>query len=185
MIYAGERTRWNHPVEFPGRRELSAANISAVLSTMIPTLLNFALPLATAYAEEQEGLILRDGVPLTGEQCLDAQQAGVRSPERVRLLKVESIPIPDQPALAKANAYVGMIKPEAVSIIFGYGISIRRDHWNKRPLLVHELVHVGQCERLGGVGSFLKAYLSECMTVGHARSPLEREAVTRCKEICG
>ena len=156
-----------------------------MLSTMIPTLLNFALPLATAYAEEQEGIMLRDGVPLTPQQSLDAQQAGVRNPERVRLLQVESIRLPDQPALAKANAYVGMIKPEAVSIIFGYGISIRRGHWNERTLLVHELVHVGQCERLGGVGEFLKAYLSECMTVGHAQSPLEREAVTRSKEICG
>jgi len=144
---------------------------------MIPTLLNFALPLATSYAEEQELIILRDGVPLTDELCHDAQRVGVKAPKCVRLLKVGAIPIPTQPALAKANEYVGMVSPQSTSIIYGYGIYIRQDLWNNRPLIVHELVHVAQYERLGSIGAFLKAYLSECLTVGHDNSPLELEAV--------
>ena len=152
---------------------------------MIPTLLNLALPLAAAYAEEQEALILREGVPLTGQQCADAQLAGVKEPKRIRLLKVERIPTPTQIVLAKANEYVGMIGPQSASVSYGYGAFIRQDLWDSRAIVVHELVHVGQYERLGGINGFLKAYLKECLTVGHASSPLEREAITRTKEICG
>jgi hypothetical protein len=155
------------------------------MTSIIPTLINFALPLATAYAEEQEAVILRDGVPLTDEQCGDAQRAGVREPKRVRLLKTASIPTPTQPALAKANEYVGMVSPQSTSIVYGHGVYIRQDLWNNRATLVHELVHVSQYERFGSIGGFLKAYLSECVTVGHASSPLELEAVNRCKEVCG
>ena len=64
---------------------------------MIPTLLNFALPFATSYAEEQEQIILRDGVPLTDAQCADAQLVGLKEPRRVRLLRVKVIPTPTQP----------------------------------------------------------------------------------------
>jgi len=152
---------------------------------MIPTLLNFALPLATSYAEEQEAMILRDGVPLTDQQHADARLAGVKEPQRVRLLKVPVIPTPSQPVLAKANEYVGMIGPQSGSLNYGYGIFIRQDNWDNRAVIVHELVHVSQSERLGGIGAFLKAYLKECLTVGHASSPLEREAITRTQEICG
>lgn len=152
---------------------------------MIPTLLNFALPLATSYAEEQEALILRDGTPLTEQQCADAVLAGIKEPKRVRLLKVATIPTPTQPVLAKANEYVGMIGPQSASVTYGYGVYIRQDLWENRSLVVHELIHVAQYERLGGIGEFLKAFLKECLTVGHASSPLEREAVTRAKEICG
>jgi hypothetical protein len=155
------------------------------MPSLIPTLLNFALPLATSYAEEQAAVILRDGVPLTAEQIIDARRVGVKEPQRVRLLKVESIPVPTQPALAKANEYVSMVGPQSISIIYGYGVYLRQDQWDNRPLIVHELVHISQYERLGSIGDFLKAYLSECLTVGHDNSPMEREAVNRSKEVCG
>ena len=156
-----------------------------VCPQMIPTLLNFALPFATSYAEEQEAIILRDGVPLTDEQGHDAELAGVKDPKRVRILKVDTIPTPTQPLLAKANEYVGMINPRSTTVTYGFGICIRQDFWNQRAVVFHELVHVSQYERLGGIQAFLKAYLKECMTVGHADSPLEREAVDRTKQICG
>lgn len=152
---------------------------------MIPTLLDFALPLATSYAQEQEQIILRDGVPLTETQLADAQLAGVKDPKKVRLIKVPVIPIPTQPILAKANAYVGMIGPHSSTLNYGHAIMIREDRWTDRTAWVHELVHIAQTERLGGITEFLKAYLKECLTVGHAESPLEREAVKRTKEICG
>ena len=152
---------------------------------MIPTLLNFALPLATSYAEEQETKILQDGVPLTEQQCSDAKQLGIQNPGRIRLMKVPVIPTPTQPVLAKANEYVGMIGPQSATLSYGYGAFIRADLWEDRAAIVHELVHVAQQERLGGINAFLKAYLKECLTVGHDNSPMEKEAVTRTKEICG
>jgi hypothetical protein len=60
------------------------------------------LPLAAEWAAEQEQRILREGVLLSQPELADARAAGVREPERVRLLKVESIPSPAHPMLRAA-----------------------------------------------------------------------------------
>ena len=60
------------------------------------------LPLACAWAEEQEHIILRDGVALSHIQIADAERAGVAQPGRVRLLKIAGIPIPEHPLLRSA-----------------------------------------------------------------------------------
>jgi len=51
--------------------------------------------------------------------------------------------------------------------------------------LVHELVHTGQYERLGGVRPFLERYLRECLTIGYPMGALEQEAIRIAEEICG
>ncbi|MBL9219335.1 MAG: hypothetical protein JNG82_12640 [Opitutaceae bacterium] len=151
---------------------------------MIPTLLTVALPIATTWAEEQEALILRDGVALTNHQCFDAHLVGVKEPQRIRMLKVDRIPVPTHPVLAKANELVGLVTPRTAGITFGHGIYIRADLWDNRPLVVHELVHVGQYDRYGSVHAFLKDYLTECLTIGYPNGPLEREAIDRSKAAC-
>jgi hypothetical protein len=119
---------------------------------MIPALLTVALPIATAWVEEQQAFILKEGVPLTDHQCFDAHLVGVKEPKRVRLMKVDYIPLPTHPVLAKANELVGLVSPVTAGITFGYGIYIRDDMWGDRPLVVHELVHTGQYERFGQRG---------------------------------
>jgi hypothetical protein len=58
-----------------------------------------------------------------------------------------------------------------------YGIFIRSDCWGDRQLVIHELAHTAQYERLGGIWPFLKLYLSECLvTPGYPFGPLEQEA---------
>jgi hypothetical protein len=57
-----------------------------------------------------------------------------------------------------------------------YGIFVRSDCWGDRRLLVHELVHVAQYERLGGFRAFLRQYLQECITPGYPFGELEQEA---------
>jgi len=57
-----------------------------------------------------------------------------------------------------------------------YGIFIRREYWGNRRLLAHELAHVAQYERMGGVRRFLGAYLQECLNPGYPLGPLEQEA---------
>ncbi|MEP6956338.1 MAG: hypothetical protein ABI883_05885, partial [Chthoniobacterales bacterium] len=57
-----------------------------------------------------------------------------------------------------------------------YGIYLRADHSGNRALLMHELVHTVQYERLGGVRPFLAQYLRECLTVGYPLGDLETEA---------
>ena len=54
------------------------------------------LPLAVAWATEQEREILRDGASLSAEEIADAHAVGVQNPNQVRLLQVETIPRPSQ-----------------------------------------------------------------------------------------
>src|SRR6267378_6975261 len=135
------------------------------------------LPLACAWAEEQEQRILREGMALTSAQLEDARVVGIGSPERVRLLKVEEIPTPSDPMLHAAAQATGLISPLTCGLTLRYGIFIRTDYWGERRLLVHELVHTGQYERLGGIGPFLERYLRECLTVGYPMGALEQEAI--------
>jgi len=52
------------------------------------------LPLAVAWATEQEREILRNGVSLSAEEIADACAIGVKEADRVRLLRIEVIPRP-------------------------------------------------------------------------------------------
>ena len=100
--------------------------------------------------EKQEDLILKYGVPLAPAQIADAQLAGVQDSSRVRVLVVDRIPLPDDEELAKA-ARLGQIITEASrGVAIGHGIIIRADSWQNRELLLHQLVHVAQCERRAG-----------------------------------
>lgn len=149
------------------------------------TLLQTLLPLACAWAEEQEAIILRDGVALTPSQVADARRIGVARPERVRLRVVERIPMPENPALRDAAEQTGLLSPFTAGLTLRYGIFIRADHWGERRLVVHELAHTAQYERLGGFKPFLEIYLQECLTVGYPVGALEREAKGIENKICG
>ncbi len=63
----------------------------------------------------------------------------------------------------------------------GYGISIRVERKNAEKLIAHELVHVAQYERCGGMRNFLSAYIAECSTFGYSAAPMEREALELTK----
>ena len=142
------------------------------------------LPLACAWSEEQERIILRDGVPLSPAQTTDAKNVGVAHPEQVRLLKVTRIPMPENPALRDAAVAVELITPRTGGLTLRYGIFIRADCWDDRRLVFHELVHTSQYERLGGIQQFLRQYLFECITIGYPAAPLEQEAVTTTAKLC-
>jgi hypothetical protein len=142
------------------------------------------LPLASQWAAEEERRILREGVSLTESQIKDAKKLGVQQPERVRLLRVDSVPGPSHPALKTAQAALRFLSPATRGLTLRYGIFIRSDCWGDRSLVVHELVHTAQYERLGGILPFLRKYLSECFTLGYAKAPMELEAVASEKRIC-
>jgi hypothetical protein len=142
------------------------------------------LPLACAWAEEQERVILRDGLALTAAQTADAVKIGVAYPERVRMLRVGSVPIPEHPALRAAAEQTQLISPSTGGLTLQYGIFIRADCWHDRCLVFHELVHTLQYERLGGFSQFLQQYLYECITIGYPAAPMEQEAVTTTARLC-
>ena len=143
------------------------------------------LPRAVAWAEKQEQEILRHGVPLTSALTRDALRIGLKFPEKVRLRVVEEMPEPDDPELLAAAELTGLLSPFTIGLTLQYGIFIRADHWGERRLVVHELAHTAQYERLGSVQAFLKQYLHECLSIGYPAAPLEQEAKRIEKEICG
>src|SRR3954471_5712531 len=56
------------------------------------------------------------------------------------------------------------------------GILVDANHWRERLLIAHELVHVMQYERLGGVRPFLREYIADCLRCGYSGAGLELEA---------
>ena len=142
-------------------------------------------PLASQWAKVQEAYILQQGVSLTGAQTADARQVGVQDPARVRVLVVDRIPLPEAKELADAARQTQIITDASRGVTIGYGIIIRADSWKNRELLLHQLVHVAQCERSGGLESFVMEYLldrrsSRDFSVGS----LEDEARRLAREIC-
>ena len=142
------------------------------LIAQFPTL----LPLAVEWAKREERRIREHGVPLTSQEAVNAKAVGVADPNRVRLLRVEAVPRPENPVLEAACNTLDFLTPATRGLTLGHGIFIRSDCWRDPALIAHELVHVAQYERMGGIESFLRRYLMECLTVGYHQSPLEREA---------
>ena len=132
------------------------------------------IPAAAAWATEQEQKILRESLPLLEPELADAHAMGVHNPDRVRLLQVETIPRPSQ----------AQLKSACDAIDFGVRNFIRSDCWRDRSLIVHELVHIAQYERFGGILPFLRSYLFECLTVGYSAAPLEQEAIAIAARVC-
>jgi hypothetical protein len=141
------------------------------------------LPAAARWAEEQESAILGQGVPLSATQTDDAREAGVSHPEKIRLLKVPSVPLPKDPSLAAAATAIQLITPGTIGMALRYGIFLRQDHWADRLTFVHECVHTAQYERMGGFLPFLSQYLMECVRIGYPAAPMEQEAIRTAASI--
>jgi hypothetical protein len=142
-------------------------------------------PLACEWAKAQEAFILQQGVPLSGAQVADARRAGVQDPARVRVLVVDRIPLPETKELAEAARKAQIITDASRGVAIGHGIIIRADSWKNRELLLHQLVHVAQCERSGGLDSFVMEYLIDRRTSrDFSLGSLEDEARSLAREIC-
>jgi hypothetical protein len=135
------------------------------------------LPLAVKWATQQEERILRDGAPLSEQEICDARAVGVDKPDGVRVLRVKTIPRPEDPVLKAACDAIDFLTPATRGLTLQHGIFVRSDCWRDRGLIAHELVHVAQYERLGGILPFLRKYLFECVTIGYPEAPLEQEAI--------
>ena len=142
------------------------------------------LPIAVEWAKENEDIIVQEGVPLTKSQMIDARTLEISQADRIRLMKVKTIPMPNEPSLKAAAQETKLITPQTAGLTLRYGIFIRSDCWGDRWLIVHELVHTSQYEKLGGFSQFLKEYLHQCITIGYPEAPMEQEAIERVKQIC-
>jgi hypothetical protein len=67
---------------------------------------------------------------------------------------------------------------------FGHGLVLKAGHFN-RHLIAHELGHVLQYERFGGIESFLVAYIPEVVFPPYyPKGPLEQEAERLANTVC-
>lgn len=142
------------------------------------------LPLAVEWATAEEARILSEGAALSPNELADARAAGVKAPEKIRLLRVESVPLPAQPQLRAAAEAVHFLTPETRGLTLRYGIFVRWDCWQDRHLLAHEFGHTAQYEQMGSIAAFLQQYLMQCLTIGYANSPMEIEVGQIANRIC-
>lgn len=148
-------------------------------------LMNPLLARAAEWAHRQEGAVLSDArsLALTLRQREWARQAGVISPENVRILAVPEISLPDEHDLRDAAIRFGLITPGTAGLTLGRAIIVRQDCSNDEKLIAHELCHVAQYEQAGSILAFLERYLTEFSIYGYIEAPLEKEArafVERC-----
>ncbi|MDF1756111.1 MAG: hypothetical protein P1U89_25210 [Verrucomicrobiales bacterium] len=133
------------------------------------------LPYASWWVARQERRILNEGVRLSELEASWAASVGVQDVEKVRLLYVSVVPLPGSPLL---NYFADLIRyPIApIGLAAGHGIYLSKECRTDPSLLVHELVHVAQYERYGGIRPFLVEYLEECFRDGYWNAEMEHEA---------
>ena len=154
-------------------------NVGKWLSHFLP----LVIPIAAKWVEYEERRILRNGVPLDEQGLRDATKMGVGNPERIRLMKVDHIPLLNSRIMRILSRMIPTISFSTVGVSLGYGIYIRSKYWGDRHLIAHECVHSGQYERYGSHGGFLHAYFSQCLIFGYPDAPLEQEAILRSADL--
>ena len=145
---------------------------------------NKILPLACSWVAEQETRILEDGVSLSKKFFDYATRVGVRHPEKIRILLVSTVPVPEDPVLRDACRETQIITNDTIGLALNYGIFIHKDYEGNCKTYVHEFTHIAQYESLGSIHSFLQKYIYEVLEFGYQTAPMEREAVDNSEEIC-
>ena len=137
------------------------------------TLADAIAPFMARWAHEQERRILREGVPLPIESIAFARELGISRPEEVRVLVIQPIPLPAPPWCVRLARRLGLPVFAPGGMALGRGIFLAKGQWGS---LHHELVHVWQYEKSGGMLPFFRQYLRECLMDGYLEAPLEMEA---------
>jgi hypothetical protein len=148
------------------------------LATELPKL----LPGAIAWAEARSNEILASGETLTDTGLRIARSVGVTHPERIRILEVAQMPLPDDPQLRFAALQTGLLGPNIAGLTLGHGIYIVRGHGSNR-LVSHECRHVFQYETAGSIAVFLPVYLQQIAVVGYEHAPLEIDARAHERDV--
>jgi hypothetical protein len=141
-------------------------------------------PKAVQWVSEMEEAILEHGQRLPPEYKKDAAAIGIRKIDDVRVIVLETIPLPNDPGLKQLAIQTRLITDTTIGMTFGHGIILKKDRYDRR-LIAHELTHVMQYERFGGIEAFLREYVKEvAFSPGYPYGPLEREAAQMADRIC-
>lgn len=140
--------------------------------------MNFSLTddltrLVISWIIELEEKIRAEGMSLSETEILDARAVGVKSPEKIRILKVDSIPFPKSRKLKLAIKSMLNSRTTSQGLTAGYGVLMTS---RSRQILLHELVHVAQYEENGGIKHFIPLYIDALIKDGYVENRFEREA---------
>ena len=140
-----------------------------------------AAPIVVDLLTATEAEVLASGRALDADELALARSLGVAAPEKVRIEVREAFPMPSDQRLVQAARDYGLIfgSPEEAGRTQGHAILVKPAFASSRATLAHELVHVAQFERMGGITPYAREYLIELLVVGYQRAPLEQEASTR------
>jgi hypothetical protein len=130
----------------------------------------------TKWGEGQAELISTAGRRLTAPEISVARKVGVKEPESIRILIVESVPFPTPPGIRIVALEQGFDPDQMGGMTLGRGIFIRRDQEMRAEIWRHEFRHVAQYECFGSIGSFMFFYLKELLHFRYGSGPLEIDA---------
>lgn len=133
------------------------------------------MPLALEFVKNNERRALENGVPLLPQYLDIAQRVGIKNPEKVRVLYVDELPMPQNESLKFQMERLGLDSPYLVGMTYGYGIYIKHAAKGDKLLLSHELIHVRQAEELSLEG-ITREYFLQLKIFGYRESPIEIEA---------
>jgi hypothetical protein len=133
-------------------------------------------PRAIEWAQRMSEEGARSGAVLSPALMEIARKAGVQHPEKIRLVVVDQIPLPDEPTLKAAALKVGLSQSSAAGLTLGYAVVVRRGWEGDIRLLSHEFRHVSQYEACGGIQQFLSRHLANLVEFGYEDSPFEVDA---------
>jgi hypothetical protein len=145
---------------------------NAALEAELPLLASRAVTWAQGMAQNAA----HAGAPLSPALRALARRAGVRAPERIRIVVLDEIPLPEEPELKAAALKVGLSSSGAAGMTLGFGVFLRRGYEKDIRVLSHEFRHVAQYEASGGIAGFLAVHLADLVAFGYEDSPFEVDA---------
>ena len=141
----------------------------------VQTKIDRLFPRALAWYERVEAELLQQGRKLRSEEVNAARKLGVLDPDRVRIVVLETFPMPEDDELRGQAERYGMGSSFEGGRTFGYAIMLKPEYADYSNIIRHELAHVAQHDRMGR-NAFIRRYLVEMEMMGYSRSPLELEA---------
>jgi hypothetical protein len=158
------------------------------MAVITPDELKRNFPKLVEWVTHRERVCMEIGEQLSSKSALDALAIGVGQIDIVRILVQGEISLPDESELHQLFLRSGL--GAITGLTCGHGIFIKAGDCGRR-LIAHELVHVLQYERFGGIEPFLAAYVPEIVFPPYyPYGPLELEAkriadnvLLRCRSI--
>jgi hypothetical protein len=150
----------------------NVARDSVELTRELPVM----LPRVMEWAERQAAHVIERGSALSPQLQELARRSGVRDPSRIRVLVVDRIALPEEPALKVAASSVGLAPASAAGMTLGYAVTVHRGYQDDPRLMSHEFRHVAQYEQAGGIRAFLAIHLPQLLEFGYEDSPFEVDA---------